>query len=567
MKQCPDCKRVYYDNSLNFCLEDGATLIESPPGEPITAILLGEIPPSELSTRRHKTIDEESSPADTERATRRRHGSALSKTSWIAVGSLVLIIAAGLLAYRYLSGADSDNQINSVAVIPFENLNANADTDYLSDGISEALINSLTELQQIKVVARSTAFRYKGKDIDPKTVGRELNVGAVLMGRVRQVGDSLDIQVDLVDTSSGTQLWGQEYERSLSDVITIKQTIAREVTEKLRLRLTGDQQQRLTRTDTSNAEAYQFYLRGRYLWNKRTPESLNKAIEQFQKATEIDSNYALGYVGLADCYLLQEELAGVSPGESLLKARAAIDNALRIDDSLAEAHTSSALIFEGVWQWPQAEAEYKHAISLKPNYPTAHHWFSIYLRKKGQIDDSMNEIVDAQKLDPLSSIIGQNKAELYLLKNDLDSAVQQCKSIIDLDPGFPGAHNELAWAYLKQRRNAEAVVEFRKAVELSAGASRYQADLGYCYAVTGRRSDALEILKILQDKYSKNAAVGQYLASVYSGLGDKDQAFAWLEKDLDRRSGIRLPYCRWWYPFENLHSDPRYTSILRRMGL
>src|SRR5436190_300068 len=224
----------------------------------------------------------------------------------------------------------------SIAVLPFENASGNAETEYLSDGISEALINSLTELQQLKVIARSTAFRYKGKGIDPQAVGGELKVRAVLMGVVRQVGDRLNVQVDLVDATTGAQLWGEEYERKLSDVLSVKQTIAREVTEKLRLRLTGEEQQRLVKRDTTNAEAYQFYLRGRYYWNKRTAENVKKAVDQFQRAADKDPNYALAYVGLADCWILGEDYVGIPASESYPKAKAFAQRALQLDNSLAE---------------------------------------------------------------------------------------------------------------------------------------------------------------------------------------------------------------------------------------
>ncbi len=231
----------------------------------------------------------------------------------------------------------------------------------------------------MRVIARTTAFRYKGKEVDPRAVGRELNVRAVLMGRVRQVGEELNIQVDLVDASTGAQLWGKDYNRKISDVLAIKQEISREITEKLRLRLSGEEQKQLTRHDTTDSEAYQSYLRGRYYWNQRTAEGIKRAMGEFQKAIEHDPAYALGYVGLADCYTLLEENGGVPARESLPKARAAVYRALQIDDSLAEAHTSSAMVYQHLWRWPEAEAEYQRAITLNPNYPTAHQWYSNYL--------------------------------------------------------------------------------------------------------------------------------------------------------------------------------------------
>jgi serine/threonine-protein kinase len=483
----------------------------------------------------------------------------------IAVALLIVSLGVGTYIY-FTGGSENSGVINSVAVLPFANTSNDPNAEYLSDGISEALINSLTELQQLKVIARTTAFRYKGREVDPQVVGRELNVRAVLMGRVRQMGDMLNIQVDLVDATTGAQLWGAEYERKVSDVLAIKQTIAREVTEKLRLRLSGEEQQRLVKRDTTNAEAYQFYLRGRYFWNKRTADSLKKAMEEFEQAIDRDPNYALGYVGLADCYALLEEYAGLPSSEVLPKARAAVDRALQLDDSLAEATTSSAFIYQKQWRWAKAEEEHKRAISLNPNYPTAHHWFAIYFDTKRQFDDALKEIKRAQELDPLSPVISNNVAFVYLLKNELDLAIEQSKRIIELDPNYPDVHDGLGFAYLKQRRYQEAIAEFQKTVELSGSASRYQGDLGYCYAVTGRRAEAQAILKTLEEKYARREANGQSLAGVYASLGDKDRAFAWLEKDYQQRSGY-LPNITWRFAFEDLRSDPRYADLVRRMGL
>ena len=270
------------------------------------------------------------------------------------IGLLVLVVGAiGLSAY--LHTRNSEVAIQSLAVLPFVNTSSDANMEYLSDGISETLINSLSRVQQLRVVARSTAFRYKGKEIDPQVVGRDLNVRSILMGRVRQIGDTLNIQVDLVDTSTGTQLWGEEYDRKLSDVLAVKQEIAREVTQELRLSLTGEQQKEMTSRDSVNTEAYQFYLQGRYYWNKRTAEGINKAIEQFQRAVDKNSNYALAYVGLADCYLILEQYVGTPASELYPKAKAYVQRALALDSSLAEAHASLGLINDSLWLWDKAE--------------------------------------------------------------------------------------------------------------------------------------------------------------------------------------------------------------------
>ena len=478
---------------------------------------------------------------------------------------LILLLVAGSAYYFYFARS-SKTPIDSIAVLPLNNTSGDPNAEYLSDGISEALINSLTELQQLRVVARGIAFRYKGKEVDPQAVGRELNVRAVLMGRVRQVGDALSIQVDLVDVTTGAQLWGGEYERKVSDVLSVKQTIAREIIEKLRLRLSGDEQQRLVRRDTTNAEAYPFYLRGRYYWNKRTAEGFKKALEQFQQAVDKDPTYALAYTGLADCYMLMEEYARTPSRETLPKPRAAALRALEIDNSLGEAHTSLGLINMNSWQFGEAEKEFKRGIELNPNYPTAHHWFGTYLLAMGRLDEAMVEMKRAQQLDPLSPVISAFVVIVYFLKGDLNSAVEGCKRIIELDPNYPRAHNYLGWAYLKQGRQQEAIAELQKAVEVSQRHEEGLSYLAYGYATLGKRAEALAVLKELEEMYARQESRAMFIAAVYDSLGDKDQAFAWLEKDFQARTGIL--YLTTPFPiFESLRGDARYTDLLRRMGL
>ena len=488
--------------------------------------------------------------------------------AWIYVVIVGALLSVGLFfigrytAQNNTGAARTESPAKSIAVLPFDNATRNADTEYLSDGISEALINSLSELPQLKIIARSTAFRYKGKQIDPQSVGRDLKVQTVLMGVVRQLGDRLNVQVDLVDAVTGSQLWGQEYERKLVDVLAVKQALVREVTEKLRLKLTGEQQQRLTQRDTTNPEAYQFYLRGRYYWNKRTAENLNKAMEQFQQAADKDPNYALAYVGLADSYVLLENYAGTPANETLPKAKAFAERALQLDSSLAEAHTSLGYVYNGLWRWEEAEQEFKRAIELNPNYPNAHHWYSLCLLDLGRIAEAKAEIKRAHELDPLSLIIGTTVTYAHLAEGD---AGAQSKKVVELDPNFSRGHEYLGLAYLKEARYSEAIAELQKAVELSGRERWPLRDLGYGYAISGKRAEAEAIIKELVGKYENGRALGQDLAAVYAGLGEKDQAFAWLEKDLQTRSGL-LGWTRWAPAFESLRSDPRYTDLLRRMG-
>ncbi len=493
----------------------------------------------------------------------------------LAAGAALLLVAltgGALLHFRpgnpAPGAADKATPVDrhSIAVLPFENAANDPNAEYLAEGIAEALINSLTELQQLKVIARSTAFHYKGPDVDPKRVGRELQVGAVLTGRVRQVQDALSIQVDLVDATTGTQLWGSAFERKISDVIAVKQAIAREVAEALKLRLSGEDQRRLVKRDSTNPVAYQAYLRGRYYWNRRTPEGTKKAIEEFGQAIALDPDFALGYAGLADSFLLLEQYSGVPSQEFLPKARAAADRALQIDPSLAEAHTSSAMIYQFMWQWAQAKEGFHRAIALNPNYPTGHHWYALSLVVDQRLDEALAEIKRAQELDPLSPIIGSVVAMVYVVKNEPEPAIEQCQRIIELYPNHPAGHDWLGLAYLRQGRIKEAIAVREKVVELSQRSTPQLGLLGYLYAIGGRKPEAIKIRDDLEQRYAKRESVGQTIAAVCFGLGEKAEGFAWLEKDFQQHSA-ELQFVRSRLQFDNLRDDPRYIDLIRRMGL
>ena len=480
----------------------------------------------------------------------------------IVLAALVLAVI-GLAAY--LHARNSEVAIESIAVLPFVNQNRDPDTEYLSDGLTESIINSLTQLPGLHVSPRSSVFRYKGKNADPLKIGEELGVRAVLTGRLLQRGDNLLVSAELLDVRDNKQIWGEQYNRKVADALSVQQEISREISERLRTKLSGEEQKRLTRRDTASPEAYGFYLKGRYYWNKRTAENIRKAMEQFQLAADKDPNYALAYSGLADCYVLLPEYSGSSTSEAIPKAMAFAQRALQFDDSLAAAHTSLGYAYENLWQREESEKEFKRAIELDPNYPTAHQWYSLLLRDKGRFDEAMFEVKRAQELDPLSIIIGQGVAQGYLLKGDTNSAVEQATRVIELDPNYPRAHEVLGWAYLKQGRTPEALAELQKAVSLG-GDRRTLGSLGFGYAISGKRAQALTVLKEIQAKYERHEALGKDVAGIYAGLGDMDQAFAWLEKDFQNRAGP-LSRIRWETPFEPLRSDPRYADLLRRMGL
>jgi tetratricopeptide (TPR) repeat protein len=363
------------------------------------------------------------------------------------------------------------------------------------------------------------------------------------------------------------QLWGEQYNRKVADALAVQQEISREISERLRTRLSGEEQKQLKKRDTSNPEAYQAYIRGRYYWNKRTGENVKKAMEQFQQAADKDPNYALAYVGLADCYVLLIEYAGASTTDTVPKSIASAERALQLDPSLGEAHTSLGWCYgAGLWQWGKAESEFKRAIELSPTYPTAHQWYSLVLRDQGRFDEAKFEIKRAQELDPLSLIIGHNVAQSYLfLEGDSTRALEEAKRVVDLDPNYPRGLEVLGWIYLKQGRNSEAIAALQKAVA-AGGDRRIFSSLGYVLGVSGKKAEALKLLKEVQAKYERHEVLGKDVAGIYAGLGDKDQVFIWLEKDFQARVGP-LSRIRWEAPFESVRSDPRFADLLRRMGL
>ncbi|MEW6207661.1 MAG: protein kinase [Acidobacteriota bacterium] len=500
------------------------------------------------------------------RGTLKRHRRGLI----IAAATLVLAIATLIYVFYFPARGKA---IESIAVLPLVNASNNPETEYLSDGITDSLINSLCQVKQLrKVVARTTAFRYKGKEIDPQQVGRELGVQAILTGRLIQRGDNLTIQVDLVETSEGSQIWGERYHRKLSELLVVQRELAREITERLGLRLSGEDEKRLTKGGTDNTEACTLYLKGRHLWNRRTVADIRKSIEMFQQAITEDPNYALAYVGLADGYTALEAYDDSIPtSETLPKARAAVQQALQIDDSLGEAHASLAAIEQHSWNFSEAEREYKRAIELSPNYATVHHWFSRYLRLvRGRFDEAMAEIRLAQQLDPLSPAISINVAYIYCAKGEMDTAIEAAKKVLDLNPNWPEAVYALGISYRKQGRYDKAIAELEKAAELSARRSYYLGPLGVCYALAGKEARARAILKEIEEKYHRGEAHGQNLADLYAALGDRDQAFAWLEKDFQARSGFLLLIAHSEQRDtlrDALSSDPRWRDLLRRIGL
>ena len=457
-----------------------------------------------------------------------------------------------------------DAAINSLAIFPLVNAGSDPNAEYLSDGITESIINSLSQLPQLKVMARSTVFRYKGEEIDAREVGTKLGVRAVLTGRVLYRGDALNIQTELVDVRDGSQLWGAQYNRSSSDIFELQEEIAREITEKLRLRLSGADKGRLAKRYTENTEAYGLYLKGRYFWSKRTPETVKKSLKYFQRAIDRDSNYALAYVGLADSYtkLGDVGVAVLPPREAFSQAKIAAVRALEIDGTLAEAHTSMAHLHMHDYEWLEAEREFKCANELNPNYATAHHWYAYLLLMVGRLDEAMIEIAEALELDPLSLPINADYGDILYFSRHYDQAIEQLRKTLEMDSHFYPARIDLGRVYEEKQMYEESMTEFQKARDLSGDIADALAALGHAYAVSGEREKALAMLARLNE-LSKTSYVSPYgVATVYAGLGEKGKAFEWLRRASAEHAGWVI-YLKVDPKLDSLRQDRRFTELLR----
>jgi serine/threonine-protein kinase len=487
------------------------------------------------------------------------------KTKYLFIGLLGLIVlVGGFFSYRYFT---ANKQIESIAVMPFVNESGNADVEYLSDGMTETLINSLSQIPNLSVKARSSVFRYKGKEIDPKKIASELNVQAILNGRVVQRGDQLTLSLELIDAQTENTLWGNKYERKSSELVALQSEVARDVSSKLKLKLSGADEAKVVKTYTANPEAYQLYLKGRFQWNKRTAESLKQAAEFYKQAIEKDPNYALAYSGLAETYVLFSVYSVASAKDSMPQAKAMALRGLEIDDSLAEAHTAlGEYLIYYEWDRVGGEKEYRRAIELNPNYATAHQWlgFDVLVPIK-RFDEATKELRRAEELDPLSSIIGVNLADTFLYARRYDEAIAQYQRVLSLDPNFQFVHINLGWAFHSKGMYREAIAEYRKALELSYDplANGY---LAFSLAKSGQRDAATKLLNQLKLESGERYVQSYVIAIVYIGLGEKDEALNWLEKDIAEHSA-QAPFYAVAPELDDLRSEPRFKEMLKRMNL
>ncbi len=475
-----------------------------------------------------------------------------------------LIAAIAGLTYFFYFAQSGKAAIDKVAVLPFVNASNDPNAEYLSDGISDSLINSLSLLPQLKVIARSSTFKYKGKEIDPQEVALALGVEAIVTGRIVQRGDDLQISVEMVKAEDKTQMWGAQYNRKAADLQAVQEEMARTISEKLRLRLTGAQEQQLTKHATKNPEAYQLYLNGVFYRRKPGRGNVQKAIDYYTQAIALDPNFSLAYAGVADAYRFLGVNSVMDPKEALGKARAAAQKALEIDETVAEAHVALGLIKEDVWEWSEAESEFKRALELNPNLAESHFRYGNYLSLMGRHTEALSEMKKAAEYDPLRIPLKISEGNLLYRARRYDESVQVLQNALKLDPS-PLGHVFLGYTYDAKGMYAEAINEYQKALSIIQGESTtVECYLGYAYAMSGQRNKALAILNKL--KTTKDYVSPGELATLYAGLGDKDSAFQSLERSYSGRDP-QMQFLKVDPHFDLLRSDPRFQNLMRRVGL
>ena len=491
------------------------------------------------------------------------------KTVAFTALAIILVGLIGAIYFYY-----PVRSIDSVAVLPFVNDSNDPNAEYLSDGIAESIIRSLSQLPNLKVMSRSAVFRFKGKNVDPQDVGRSLKVGAVLAGRLVKQGDRLIIKTELIDVSDGSQLWGAEYNNTLSDIFSVQEEISRKISEKLRVRLTGEDEGKLTKRYTQDADAYGLYLKGRYFWNKRDEPGLRNGIKYFQQAEEKDPSYALAYSGLADSYALLSDIGVVKPSDDMPKAKAAAQKAVDIDPTLAEAYTSRAFVKLAYdWDWLGAEADFKKALALNPKYPTAHQWYASYLIQMGKFEQAKKEIEEAHQLDPLSPIISSNLGQYAYYEHRYDDALENYNKTLEMVPDFWVTHHYRGLAYTMKGMYEQAIAEFRGSIEspgegpLKEGSvekdPEVAASLAFACGRAGKRKEAEAILERFKALSGQRYVSPLYFAIAYAGLNDPNQAIAYLNKAYEsRHPGLVL--IRIEPLFDGLRTDDRFKQIVQR---
>jgi TolB-like protein/Flp pilus assembly protein TadD len=478
----------------------------------------------------------------------------------------IVIVIAGIGLWRLLGsrGTGSRAGVKTVAVLPFKPIGADPGDEYLGLGMADALITKLGSSSQIIVRSTTAVRKYAEGDQDLDIAGRQLRVESVLSGNIQRSDNRVRITVQLVSVEDGRPLWTGKFDEKFTDIFAIEDSISEQVAQALTLQLTGDERRLLTKHYTKSSEAYQAYLKGRYHWNKRSEEGFRKALDYFRLAIDKDPNFAEAYAGIADCYALLSEQGVSSTAESASKGGEAVIKALALDDTIAEAHASLALIKADLeWDFASAEREFKRAIELNPNYAMAHSWYSCFLTARERFDDAAIEMKRAEELDPVTAIIGTNVGWALYMTHKPDLALEAYNRTVELDPNFSGAHRGLGWCYELERKYPEAIAEFLNALQLDESVYNL-ASLGHAYAASGDRVEAEKILNNLKT-LSKQKFVTYFTAVLEAGLGNRDEALEWLEKSYRERVGL-LAFLKVDPWFDNLHSDERFQNLVRRIA-
>jgi TolB-like protein/Flp pilus assembly protein TadD len=576
MKRCPSCNRVETDDTLAFCRADGTALVSdsSPPSES-SLLGLGANASSEIETSilPHSTgagISRAASAttvfnAQTALARTQKLASSKSRSAIMLTMAGLLVVAFALFIYFYRARNSNPTTIDSIAVLPFANASGDSNTDFLSDGITQSIISSLSQLAQLKVMAGSTVFQYKGKDIDPRKVGRDLGVRAVLMGRLIQQGDNLTIRTELVNVSDGTELWGQQYNRKVADVFAVQSEIANAISDTLRLRLSGAEHQQLAKRPTENLKAFQYYMQGRAFAQRRTREDLFTAVSYCEKAINEDPNYALPYAGLADAYENLGLRGYIAPTEGRRKGEEAARKALALDENLGEAHAAlgQAYVTFVPSNFPLGDRELRQAIELSPSLAMAHFYLGNSLIRQGRLDEASQEYLKARELDPLSSIIARNTAITYYFKRDYGRALELLRQAYELGP--PLSSTWEIGVYIQNRSFSEALSEIEEAKRERKNDPLLIYSTGMVYAARGERLEALQAIKELERMSGPSLDQAHYIAKIYAALNEKEMALSWLERGL--AVGAIGAFYKDEPVWDPIRSDPRFADLLRRMGI
>jgi TolB-like protein len=455
--------------------------------------------------------------------------------------------------------------VNSIAVLPFTNASGDPDAEFLSDGIADSITGILARIKELRVTPRSAAFRYKGQDGDPQDVGRELGVRVVLTGRVAQHGGSLVVRAELTDVTAGQQVWGERYHRKATDIFAIEEEVARGITESLRVALSGEDEKQLAKRYTTDSEAYQLYLRGRFHWVQRTPQAMQKAAEFFERAIAHDPGFALAFAGLADCYSVLTTYMVYTPKVGWAKAKAAAAAALALDGELAEAHASWGYIkFFGEWDFAGSEAAFRRALALDSGYTLAHCWFSFLLAALRRFEEAEREVLIAQRQEPLSALAAYLSGGVATLSGRPEEGERRCLMGLEFGAQHPMLHLWLGVSREMQGRMPEAIQSFEAAARLMDDAPMALGSLGYALALSGRRDEA----QVLLERMMTNRPEGYYIAMVYHGLGDDERALEWLERaSMERGTSTIVMMAAADPRLETLRQTPRYRAVLDRIGL